>query len=112
MSHDSDKFRIALDGNYVMRLRPSELESVAAGLGEFDASSRGNALTLAAAVGSLPPSDRAPLWELAVRRLGRHKALEQAAGEIGMDEVRGRDLLAAFEEALARVPPPESTSTL
>src|SRR5690349_4421391 len=112
MNRESEQLRIPLDNNVAMRLRPSELDSVAAGLGEFDASPMGNALTIAAAVGSLPPGDRAPLWELAVRRLGRHKPLEQAAGEIGMDVVRGRELLAAFEQALSSVPPPESTSTL
>lgn len=112
MNVDPELLRVPLDATNTMRLRPSEVESVAAGLGEFDASARGNVLTLAAAVRALPPNDRAPLWELAVRRLGRRKPLEQAAGEIGMDLVRARELLAAFERALASVPPPESTSTL
>jgi len=103
---------VPLDGSNTMRLRASEVESVAAGLGEFDALARGNLLTLVAAVRALPATDRAPLWELAVRRLCRHKSLEQAAGEIGMDVVRARELLGSFEHALSSVPPPESTSTL
>ena len=112
MNVDPELLRVPLDGTNTMRFRPAEVEQVAAGLGEFDSSARGNVVTLAAAVRELPPSDRAPLWELAVRRLGRHKPIEQAAGEIGMDVVRARELLAAFEGALASVPPPESTSTL
>ena len=109
---DSESLRVPLDGGVTLNLRPSELESVAEGLGEFDASARGNALTLAAAVRSLPINDRAPLWELAVRRYGRHKSLEQATADIGMDLVRGRALLDAFSAALTSVPPPESTSNL
>jgi hypothetical protein len=106
MSFDAEAFRVPLDG-YVMQLRRSELESVAAGLGEFDASEEGNLLTLVEALRLLPASDRAPLWELAVRRYGRHKPLEQAAGEIGMDAIRGRALLEAFSRAIAAVPSPE-----
>ena len=112
MNAEPASLRVPLDGGFVMQLRPSEVEAVARGLGEFDASAAGNALTLAAAVRSLPPSDRAPLWELAVRRYARHKPLEQAAAEIGMDAVRGRALLAALGQALAAVPPPEATSNL
>ena len=103
---DQEVFRVPLNG-YAMQLRPSELESVAAALGEFDASDEGNLITVAEAVRSLPPRDRAPLWELAVRRYGRHKPLERAAGEIGMDVIHARELLAAFSKALTRVPPPE-----
>jgi hypothetical protein len=106
MSVDAEAFRVPLDG-YVMQLRRSELESVAAGLGEFDASEEGNLLTLVEALRALPASDRAPLWELAVRRYGRHKPLEQAAGEIGMDVIRARALLEAFSRAIAAVPAPE-----
>ena len=91
-----------------MQLRRSELESVAAGLGEFDASAEGNLLTLAEALRHMPARDRAPVWELAVRRYGRHKPLEQAAGEIGMDEIHARALLEAFSRALAEVPAPET----
>jgi hypothetical protein len=109
---DPESLRVPLDGGVTLNLRPSELESVAEGLGEFDASARGNALTLAAAVRSLPTNDRAPLWELAVRRYGRRKSLEQATAEIGMDLVRGRALLDAFSSALGSVPAPESTSNL
>jgi len=56
---------------------------------------------------ALPVRDRAPTWELAVRRYGRHKPLPQAAGEIGLDEIRGRLLLEQFSAELTRVPPPE-----
>jgi hypothetical protein len=95
-----------------MQLRPSELESVAAGLGEFDTSEEGNLITLAEAVRSLPERDRAPLWELAMRRYGRHKPVEQAAGEIGMDVIRARALLESFAQALTAVPPPEDGANL
>jgi hypothetical protein len=108
---DPERFRVPLDG-YVMQLRRSELESVAAGLGEFDASDEGNLITLAEALRALPVRDRAPLWELAVRRYGRHKPLRQAAGEIGMDAIHARELLEAFSHALAWVPPPEDAATL
>ena len=99
---------IPMDG-YVMHLRRSEIEAVAAGLGKFDASTvdEGNLLTLAEAVRRLPVLDRAPLWELAIRRYARHKPLEQAAGEIGMDVIHARELLDAFSTALASVPPPD-----
>jgi hypothetical protein len=105
---DPERFRVALNG-YAMQLRRLELESVAAGLGEFDSSEEGNLITLAEAVRSMPARDRAPLWELAVRRYGRHKPLEYAAGEIGMDVIHARELLAAFSQALANVPPPETS---
>ena len=110
MTQDAGVFPIPLDG-YVMQLRRSEVESVASGLGEFDASDEGNVLTLAEALRMLPSIDRAPLWELAVRRYGRQKPLEQAAGEIGMDVIHARALLEAFSRALAAVPPPEERST-
>ena len=90
-----------------MHLRPSELESVAAGLGEFDSSEEGDLLTLAEAVRRLPPNDRAPAWELAVRRYGRHKPLARAAGEIGLDVIVARDLMERFARNLAAVPPPD-----
>jgi len=60
----------------------------------------------------MPVSDRAPAWELSVRRYGRHKPLEQAAGEIGMDVLRARWLLETFSKALAAVPPPEDRPSL
>jgi hypothetical protein len=91
---DSDPFGVPLDG-YTMHLRRAELESVAAGLGED------NLLTLADAVRAMPVIDRAPVWELAIRRYGRRKPLEQAAGEIGMDVVRARALLDALSQAIA-----------
>src|SRR5215216_7403238 len=99
-------FEVSLDG-LVMRLRLSELEAVAAGLGEFDSSEEGDLITLAEAVRRLPTSDRAPAWELAMRRYGRHKPLPQAAGEIGMDVIRAQDLLERFCQGLVAVPPPE-----
>lgn len=110
MTTQLDDFRVSLNG-FSMHLRASELRAVAAGLGEFDASDEGNLLTLVAAVQALPVSDRAPLWELAVRRHGRGKPLEQAAGEIGMDAIRARALLQMFEAAIAAVPPPEEASS-
>jgi hypothetical protein len=98
--------RVPLNG-LAMHLRLSELESVAAGLGEFDSSEEGDLLNLAEAVRQLPPNDRAPAWELAVRRYGRHKPLVQAAGEIGMDLIVARDLMDRFAHNLAAVPPPD-----
>ena len=73
-----------------MHLRPSELESVAAGLGQFDA---GDPPAFFEALRNLQANDRAPAWELAIRRFGRRKDLAQAAGEIGMDLAHARDLL-------------------
>lgn len=102
-----DPIRVPLDG-HMMVLRPSELSAVAAGLGEFDASAEGNVITLAEALRRMPSNDRAPLWELAVRRYGRHKPLAQAAGEIGMDRIHAARLLERFAELLTTVPPPES----
>ena len=90
-----------------MHLRPSELDSVAAGLGEFDSSEEGDLLTLAEAVRRLPPNDRAPAWELAVRRYGRHKPLAQAAGEIGLDVIAARSLMKRFAHNLTAVSPPD-----
>jgi len=104
----AERFRVPLDG-FAMQLRLSELESVAAGLGEFDSSEEGDLITLAEALRRLPVNDRAPAWELAVRRYGRHKPLPQAAGEIGMDVVHARDLLERYAHELAAVPPPEHT---
>jgi hypothetical protein len=103
---ESQAFLVPLNG-LGMHLRPSELESVAAGLGEFDSSNDGDLLTLAEALRRLPANDRAPAWELVVRRHGRHKPIGQAAGEIGMDVVRAIDLLERFSALLVAVPPPE-----
>ncbi|HLZ29888.1 MAG TPA: hypothetical protein VKV73_21420 [Chloroflexota bacterium] len=75
---------------FTMQLRPSELESVAAGLDYADP------LSLVEAVRRLAVNDRAATWELAIRHLGRHTPLPEAAGEIGMDLVHARDLLEAF----------------
>ena len=104
--HLEQAFRVALDG-YAMQLRPSELESVAAGLGEFDSSKEGDLITLVEALRRLPANDRAPAWELAIRRYGRHKPLRQAAGEIGMDVVHAQDLLERFSQLLVTVRPPD-----
>lgn len=101
MNTERELTRVPLDGGFAMQLRPGELESVAAGLGKFDTSARADAVALAAAVGAMPSSDRAPLWELAVRHYGRGKPLAQAAAEIGMDRVRGEALLETFSQALA-----------
>jgi hypothetical protein len=109
LSLKREAFRVPLEG-YVMQLRRGELESVAGGLGEFDASEEGNLITLAEALRRMPTSDRAPVWELAIHRYGRHKPLEQAAGEIGMDLIHARDLLETFAHALAAVPPPEESA--
>jgi hypothetical protein len=100
MSTTVEELRVPLDGGFGMQLRADELESVAAGLRELDPAFHGSSVTLAAAVRALPLNDRASLWELAVRRYGRRKPLEQAAGEIGMDTQRGQALLEAFSKAL------------
>jgi hypothetical protein len=105
-SGDSDGLSVTLD-SYVMHLRPSELRAVAAGMGELATPTEDALQTLVEAVRALPVSDRAPLWELAVRRYGRAKPLEQAAGEIGMDALRARALLETFERAIAAALPPE-----
>ena len=99
-------FRVALDGS-AMHLRRSELEAVASGLGEFDASEEGNVFTLAEALQRLPMRDRAPTWELAVRRYGHRKPIEQAAGEIGLDAVHARELLARLTHEIGQITPPE-----
>jgi hypothetical protein len=101
-----DEFCVALNG-LAMHLRPAELESVAAGLGQFDSSAQGDRITLSEALRRLPANDRAPAWELVVRRFGRHTPLPQAAGEIGMDEIHARHLIQDFCHALAVVPPPD-----
>jgi hypothetical protein len=98
--------QIPLNG-YTMELRPSELESVAAGLGQYDSSREGDLITLGEAVRRLPVNDRAPAWELAVRRFGRRKDVASAAGEIGMDVLHARELLEAVFGQVAAVPPPE-----
>jgi hypothetical protein len=63
---------------------------------------------LAEALRRLPAAERAPTWELAVRRYGHHKPLPQAAGEIGLDAIHAEQLLARFTAALVDVPPPET----
>jgi hypothetical protein len=99
-------FLVPLDG-FQMQLRRSELQPVAAGLGTFDASEEGDLVTLAEALARVPVADRAPTWELAVRRYGHHQPLPQAAGEIGLDEVHAHELIDQFTRSLAEVPPPE-----
>ena len=102
--------RVPLNG-LAMQLRPSELESVAAGLGRFGTSEAADLLALAEALRRLPVNDRTPAWELAIRRFGRRKELPQAASEIGMDVVHARELLEVYFQALAVVPPPEQAPT-
>jgi hypothetical protein len=98
--------RVPLDG-FDMHLRRAELEAVAAGLGRFDASAEGDLTMLAEALRRLPAAERAPTWELAVRRYGHRKPLPQAAGEIGLDALHAEELLTRFTAALTQVPPPE-----
>lgn len=86
--------RVPID-SFTMQLRPSEVASVASAIGgTFDVT------LVAEAVRSFPEHDRAPFWELATRHFARHKAVEQAAGEIGMDTLHARALLDAFARAL------------
>ncbi len=105
--HSRPAFDVPLDGQVTMRLRRSELEAVAAGLGEFDSSEEGDLLTLIEALQRLPANERAPTWELATRRFGRHKPLAQAAGEIGLDVTLAKSLLERFCHGLTEVPAPE-----
>jgi hypothetical protein len=106
VDESTQALQVPLDG-FDMHLRRWELEAVAAGLGTFDASAEGDLVTLAEALRRLPTADRAPTWELAVRRYGHHKPLALAAGEIGLDTIHAEDLLARFTRALAEVPLPE-----
>jgi hypothetical protein len=91
---------IPLNG-YGMHVRPSELDSVVAGLGEFDTSRDDDRVTLVAALRALPVIDRAPTWELVIRRYGRRKPLTRASSEIGMDLLHAEELLARFLGGLA-----------
>jgi hypothetical protein len=87
---------VELDG-YAMHLRPSEMSAVAAGLGV-------DALALPAALRRVAALDRPPTWEIAIRHYGRRRAVAQAAGEIGMDVIHARDLLARLTTALDSSP--------
>ncbi len=111
MNVDESLLRVPL-GDFAMQLRPGELEKVAAGLGEFDSSEEGDLITLASALRRLPAGDRAPTWELAVRRYGRHRSVAGAAGDIGLDEIHARDLLGRFTRLLTEVPAPEHEAAL
>jgi hypothetical protein len=96
MSPEDEALSVPID-TFVMRLRPSEVGAVAGALGgAFDLS------TLVDAVRALPANKRAPFWELATRHYARGKAVQQAAGEIGMDTLHARALLEAFAEALVK----------
>jgi hypothetical protein len=95
MSVENRFFSVPI-GGYDMRLRPSEVEAVTAGLG---ASQNEPLERIVGAVAALSVSDRAPAWELALRHYGRRKPLEQAAGEIGMDVIRARALVEQFASA-------------
>jgi hypothetical protein len=99
MSMAADAFEVPLDG-YAMHLRRSELEAVATGVRELDATAEGDLLILAHALRQLPTAERAPTWELALRSYGRGKAAPQAAGEIGLDEIVARALLERFSRGL------------
>jgi hypothetical protein len=78
-----------------MQLRHSEVTAVGGGLG-----GRYTQAAVVDAVRALPPTERAPFWELATRHYARRKAVEHAAGEIGMDTIRAQALLDAFARAL------------
>ena len=95
-----DSLTIPLEGQ-TMRLRPSELASVAAGIDALDTAHVGR---LAEALRRMPPTDRASFWELAVRHYARRKPVSQAAGEIGMDVRHAERLLTRFNEHLAALP--------
>lgn len=101
VAEQADAARVPLNG-FVMQLRRPELEAVAAGL----ASSPDDLAALAEGLRRLPVADRAPTWELAVRRFGHGKRLAQAAGEIGLDEVHADELLQRFTRSLTDVPTP------
>jgi len=88
---------VQLDG-YAMHLRPSEMQAVAAGLGV-------DAPALPAALRRVAARDRPPTWEVAVRHYGRGRTVAQAAGEIGMDVVHARELLAGLSSALDQPSP-------
>ena len=103
---DNAALRVPLNG-YAMQLRPSELELVAVGLGQFDSSPESDLIILAEALRQLPVNDRAPAWELSIRRFGRRRELSRAAGEIGMDVIHAQNLLEAYFHCMAAVPPPE-----
>ena len=93
----SDSLTIPLEGQ-TMRLRPSELASVAAGMDALDTAQPSR---LAEALRRMPQTDRASFWELAVRHYARHKPVAQAAGEIGMDVRHAERLLTRFNAHLA-----------
>ncbi len=86
-------------GGLDMQLRPSEVEAVAAGIGAFTSAQANTLEDVVRAVVALPIGDRAPAWELAIRHYGRRKPLEQAAGEIGLDRIRARALMASLTAA-------------
>jgi hypothetical protein len=98
---DTDEFRVPLDG-VTMQLRRSELETVASGLSELDASRDTDLAALAEALRRLPTNDRAATWELAVRHFGRRKPVAQAAGEIGLDAIHGQALVERFTDAVSQ----------
>jgi hypothetical protein len=102
VSAELEPMSVPIDG-FDMQLRPSELRAVGAGMGgNLDLSDASSLMRLADALRALPPRDRAPLWELAVRHFARQKPLEQAAGEIGMDALHARTLLDAFSLTLMK----------
>jgi hypothetical protein len=104
----ADAFSVPLVG-FTMQLRRSELEDVAAGLGQFASSAddEGDLLRLVEVLRRLPERVRAPTWELSVRHFGRHKPLARAAGEIGLDVIYANALLERFSASLVKGPAAE-----
>lgn len=94
VQQEDSRFSVPLNG-IDMRLRRSELAAVSSGLGqrEDDVKLHGR---LADALRALPLGERAPTWELVLRRFAHGKPLAWAAGEIGLDEVVAKDLLDRF----------------
>ncbi|GAC1321716.1 MAG: hypothetical protein NVSMB2_18680 [Chloroflexota bacterium] len=90
-----------------MHLRRSELDAVVEDVGQGDVSFENQAARLVEAVRTLPPTDRAPTWELVARHVARRTPLPLAAGQIGMDLLHARDLLAALQQAIAALPASE-----
>ena len=96
MPVDAEQPNVTIDiGGASMHLRASEIQSVIHGLGS------GSPDSVVASLLAALPGDRAVLWELAMRHLGRGKAATTAAAEIGVDELRARPLLASFMRTAA-----------
>jgi hypothetical protein len=107
LSTEANDLRVPLNG-FSMQLRRSEIQKVARGLGWLDLPQERDPRMLGAALCSLRTNDRAPAWELIMRRYGHGRTLPRAAGEVGLDEIVARGILARFETALARVTAPKN----